>query len=341
MLSACWLAPAAASTFTVANQSCASGSYYDSSSFSCVACDSTEDATADGFGCQCKPGYIRDLSTTSSTAVTPPCTACTYASSSDRLFCMTCDGTTTGFDSGTKECGCSSGKGLIEKDPAGSYRSYKSCTTCTAGTIANNGVCEACSDPRMQQSTGNCTCSADYTEINGVCLHAETAAEMQTTYSTSDAYTVSYPDSNGVTSLTSAVISKWFYEAAVKCKRHEGTEWCQMLANMCVLNMYSRSSPACALFITLTSASAHNDFTGWNSFVGFLYFASTTQLTDTSITTEFSFHRTNAPYTGTINMTLAKYAFNGTFLGWETLTTQLALCGGNYDSLMKWTSFGE
>lgn len=342
--------PVAATTFTVASQtSCASGEYYDIASFSCVACDATQDVTSDGFGCVCKAGYIRDFSGTGTSAPNPPCTKCAQASSSDRYHCMTCDGTTTGYDTSTLECGCAASLGLVEVDLSGVIQSAKSCITCTAGSYLHNGVCTACADPYMQASAGTCACSAAYTQVNDVCLNTATYNDIQTTYPASSAYTVKYNDvesaaGGSTTSVTSAVLSQWFYEAAVKCKRQAGVEWCQMLANMCVLQMYETSASACALFISLTTALTTHGFQGWGSTYGYLYLATTTLLTDASssaISTSFSYSRTTSPYTDTITMRLASYAFNGTFLGWSDLTTQLALCGGEYDNLMKWTSFGE
>eukprot|EP00658_Telonema_sp_P-2_P026901 TRINITY_DN2089_c0_g1_i7.p1 TRINITY_DN2089_c0_g1~~TRINITY_DN2089_c0_g1_i7.p1 ORF type:complete len:928 (-),score=164.55 TRINITY_DN2089_c0_g1_i7:556-3339(-) len=342
-------------TFTpvTSSSSCTSGSYLDTATFSCVACDATtQDVTPDGYGCQCKAGYIRDFNTTSTTAPNPPCIACTYASDSLRLFCMTCDSTTTGFDTSTRECTCATG-GLVETDQAGVTRTYKSCVTCTAGSYLSGGVCLPCNDPLMQASTSTCACNSSYTQVNGatyndgVCLHTATTTDMQTNYPASTAYTVTYPNvvsAAGTTtsSVTSAVLERWFYEAAVKCTREAGVQWCQMLANMCVLQMYLESSAACAAWISLTAALTTNGFTGWGTGIGFLYFANTGFLDDIDgITTSYSFERTDVPYTDTLDMRLASYAFNGTFLGWHNLTTQLNLCGGEYDRVTKWTGYGH
>ena len=85
-------------TFTVDDQdSCATGEYYSTASFSCIACDSTQEVS-DTFSCVCSAGYV-----TTTTNGTTPCTACPYASSSNRLFCMSCDSTTSGFDTNTSE----------------------------------------------------------------------------------------------------------------------------------------------------------------------------------------------------------------------------------------------
>eukprot|EP00657_Telonema_sp_P-1_P006282 TRINITY_DN24591_c0_g1_i1.p1 TRINITY_DN24591_c0_g1~~TRINITY_DN24591_c0_g1_i1.p1 ORF type:complete len:127 (+),score=42.35 TRINITY_DN24591_c0_g1_i1:282-662(+) len=107
----------------------------------------------------------------------------------------------------------------------------------------------------MQATAGSCACSSGYTEVNSrVCLHSQTTAELQTLYPSSTAFVVEYPDVESAgtaitSSLTSAVISEWFYEAGVKCTRQvdeAGVAWCQMVANMCVLQMYKR--PACLLY---------------------------------------------------------------------------------------------
>eukprot|EP00656_Telonema_subtile_P001542 TRINITY_DN1067_c0_g2_i4.p1 TRINITY_DN1067_c0_g2~~TRINITY_DN1067_c0_g2_i4.p1 ORF type:complete len:632 (+),score=90.68 TRINITY_DN1067_c0_g2_i4:47-1897(+) len=220
------------------------------------------------------------------------------------------------------------------------------CITCSAGSYLLNGVCTACPDPLMQATAGTCACSSAYTQVNDRCLHSETYASILLSYPVSTAYTVTYPDvvsAAGTTtsSVTSAVFEQWFYEAGVKCQRGLAPEWCQMLANMCVLQMYLKTASSCALFISLTSTTEVHGFTGWTTGVGFLYYAVTTHLADTtSITTQYSYQKVGVPYTDTISMRFARFAFNGTFLGWQNLTTQLALCGGDFDAQMKWTSFG-
>jgi len=179
------------------------------------------------------------------------------------------------------------------------------------------------------------------------CLHAETAAAVTDLIAASDADNVAYQDlvsagGSFSTSVDSLALKDNFYSAAVNCRREIDVRYCQMLANMCVLQMYDETASACNYFQRLERASqlsSTNGFSGWYAKLGFLYFESSQIALDSTLTSVMAFDAIDG-YVHSLRFVVTKYAFNGTYLGQEDLTTQLQLCGGHYDKMTRWLSFG-
>jgi len=222
------------------------------------------------------------------------------------------------------------------------------CAFCNIGATIVNGECVSCPDPYMTKTTGECTCIDGFTQLSDQCLHAATAQEVVSLYQAPAAYTVEYPDISSAggsfsTSVTSVAFQEHFYAAAVNCKRGISVRHCQLLANLCVLQMYLKTASACGYFSKSVSTqgqiSNQHDFSGWYAAIGFLYFENNQIAQDTTLKSVMAFEST-ANYVHRLNFQLAKYAFNGTYLGYTNLTNQLQLCGGHYETTTRWMNFG-
>ena len=86
-----------------------------------------------------------------------------------------------------------------------------------------------------------------------------------------------------------------------------------------------------------TSARQHG-FAGWFGTIGFLEFEQS-PTPDTTLASIMAFDAIDG-YVNTLDFRLVRYALNGTYLGYQNLTTQLQLCGGHYDTMTRWMQFG-
>ena len=167
-------------------------------------------------------------------------------------------------------------------------------------------------------------------------------------------------DSDSAVSLTNPTISSiyiynYFGHAATNCFVLKDRRACQTLANMCVLQKYHQGSTACQAFhaVQSTVTTWEHGFVGvnlvapqdgWKTAMPYLYasggvvsassrlIAQDVTLTDTSTSDNSK--------TGTLQFRLFEYAFNGSFVGWSTLGSQLQLCGGDAKLLSHYLRFG-
>lgn len=226
------------------------------------------------------------------------------------------------------------------------------------GISAGAYVCARCSDPHASMTaTGECVCDSGYRAagVLGVfpwstitCLPDSMALPLLTTYSEASAVSVSYyavTRSSAPSTVTSIVgkTSKSFQHiyaaAAVACAmRKPGSlsEACQALANLCVLQLYDAGSTVCSLYTALYNArkAAVNGFQGWpGGGLPFLFYGAAdarSTAADPSLARTMSFDEGKEPGTSDgIEIYLAAYALNGTFLGMQRLRDQLAsYCAG-------------
>ena len=138
---------------------------------------------------------------------------------------------------------------------------------------------------------------------------------------------------------TETVRSKFFYEqfywAAAHCQQFLNVTACQLLANLCTLTLYDDTSSACKMYSqvysSLTGDKVHG-FTGWKNGLPFIKYTGTASevLLNTDIT-EMVGLKGRTDRVTRLRFILSKFAMNGTWLGFEDLTTQLQLCPvGNY-----------
>jgi meckelin len=200
-------------------------------------------------------------------------------------------------------------------------------------------------------ASGECACDAGYRTAGVVgvfpwaavsCLPAASAAAVLNAYPESAAIAVSYYSVQlaSARSATSSLLGKaskafqhLYASAAVGClNRKPGTrdDACQALANLCVLQLYSPTATVCALYTAVYNArkAAVNGFQGWPGgglpFLTYSPSEARAVASDPALTRPMSFDEAKEAGTSdTLQLFVARYSLNGTFLGITRLRNQL------------------
>lgn len=243
--------------------SCASGYYFNTTLLECKACEvSNSQASADGTSCVCKPRYKATYDSTTQKLTT--CTSCGtgYTFGPDRTKCYEGSSTVTAVNDVPA---CTVDNYIPYLTSAGTVN----CRECPYGQYAikqvTTGSCVKCPHPRQQYVSVNgqykCTCSADteYQDLDGTttCI-LKTDTSKLTEYSPDVYINYRQVERPGTKSLSSAKVQSPFFsyyykEAYYKCLVNLNITACQVLANMCVLNMYSQDSTMCKVIINIQS----------------------------------------------------------------------------------------
>lgn len=199
-------------------------------------------------------------------------------------------------------------------------------------------------------STYACTCDNDYTKL-GVeaighqsCVHTTKAAPYLAIESTATQVTYS------TGTIVSQTFLHYFTKAAANCAYYGSSLNvldCQVLANLCVLQLYYDQSGACKSFnaiVALRGTSYTESVINWGTGMPWLYYSGgNTACSDTGY----------RPYVSlknyVMNYAVAQYSMNGTFFGFTQLSTLLTYCtrraphtgkGGGSSSSTGWNKFG-
>lgn len=346
---------------------------------------SPDPASKDPWGnydrCKCNVGYQKNLITTCAnqqgSCNSFSCATCSpKAAYRDNSACVACDATTSGYSSKVQDCECPVASPLlIETDNQGNKLASKTCGSCPEGsqvittsstTIA--GVkytkdlyqCQYCPDQDLMEMTISngvyrCSCIAGYTLVGDERVGSQScvSTELSSIYSSaaqSTAITVEYfgKFSSTVTSLT---FKHFFLDAATKCSYYsisESVRYCQILANLCVLQMYDDTSSVCQIHQTLINARSFvttNNIYNWVPGQPWLYLAQN----DAGCFLNM-YGRKLSLQTSFMEYTVAKFNMNGTFIGYFDLDTMLSYCGrsapftqqgGGTSSSTKYQLFGR
>ena len=340
---------------------CSSSYYYDSMSLKCTSCPDNyipDTTITDGWGnyiqCTCDAGYYKvynDCQTdedSSGDCLGFTCAACNSntASYSDRSSCATCDTTTTNGVS-DEICDCKSGYDVIvETDNVGDYLSPIICATCPTGTkvitsskfiagqwyYASNYECQSCPDKNMlMDSSFACTCNSGYIAFGVAqvgpleCVQSSVSSEFSSDNAATD---VKYYGAATQT-LSSITFEHYYVKSAVRCKYYSGPEdmeYCQALANLCVLQLYNDQSSACSTFLDIMDERSGdvNNIINWQTSLPWLYF---TDNADEICTFDFSARPSFSGFY--MQLMVGVFHTNGTFVGYQDVDTLFAYCGMN------------
>lgn len=196
-------------------------------------------------------------------------------------------------------------------------------------------------------AAGACVCDAA-SEVVGVgtvgpqsCVDAAQLGEVYATYPEAAAIVVPYKnlqekpegDADGATNVESETFRHYYGPAAAGCLYHDGTprsdRACQVLANLCVLTQYDLASTPCRLYDDLRLLRAPRNSWGARSRLPWLTYARDGDAVrgDGSLMMDMAFTASDARKDHKLRFRLATYALDGTFLGFEPLTTQFFYCG--------------
>lgn len=181
------------------------------------------------------------------------------------------------------------------------YLAAKACVRCANGTRPNAAgtACESCPDAAMSLVLvdGAYACKCDRSTYQQVtserldvtkCVKLSHVNVLNAKVSLSAASTVSFPDvsasaSSAALTFASALYQDTFLLAASECyfyRSEQQNRYCQVLGNLCVLQHFAPTAPACA-FLDLVQRGGRtttaNGIAGWFSTLPFLSYGSSTR----------------------------------------------------------------
>lgn len=349
-------------------QACPSSppSRYDISTFSCSACLTNQITSLSNYeACQCQSGYysVASIVQDENNFTCTSCVSQGLASLRDGSGCMSCGSSTLGLNSQTGDCSCPNGESgylLIERDETGQLLTAgKQCLSCPNNSLPNPSdlySCLSCPSAVMTVVSNQCVCPTGYLQDGNACL-LQTQVDGISVYPASAAAVVYYQDisitdSSAISASSissSAPFTAYYLQAAVACKYELDREQCQTLGNLCVLQMYTQSSPACALFDSISNSlsSAAYGFAstqlGWKVALPFLYYSNSDVLTSIALNEQVTLGGYTAADLSTVSVMsykLAAYTLNGSFIGFTDLSSQLQLCGVDPTTATQFLRFG-
>lgn len=140
----------------------------------------------------------------------------------------------------------------------------------------------------------------------------------------------------------SDVFNQLFAKAALGCKFQSDPQQCQVLANLCVLQLYNEQTLACKLYRMILmdredapqqvkSNSTYYADLGWTPGLPWLYYDQTPKQVlsegePLDLTVSFYVDPNDKSRTQQLKYWLATYNVEGEFLGWQELSNQLMPC---------------
>ncbi|KAL9644222.1 hypothetical protein ABK040_005683 [Willaertia magna] len=333
---------------------CSLPQYFDTTTFQCKSCSVNYQRSYDSFTCACSEGYIQTISSTGSIV----CNSCSLASSRDRSKCMGCSASTLGFDSSIKDCKCGGNQKLVEKDSLGNYLTNKECLSCGLNSIPDPNdryTCKSCPDLLMISSADGteCLCPTGYQKWEKSCIYKDAYQNVNSKYPADTAssltYTQVFENSRSGSASTETIKSYFFYQnfyrAAANCQQFSEAKSCQLLSNLCVLQLYDESTPACKMYFSILDTIKQdrtNGFQGWKDGLPFLKYQGTADeiLYNSNIKESIGLKGRNDRVTRLVFI-LAKYSMDGRWIGQEYLSNQLQLCPSDAFKGSSFLDFGN
>eukprot|EP01116_Phalansterium_solitarium_P003489 TRINITY_DN14319_c0_g1_i1.p1 TRINITY_DN14319_c0_g1~~TRINITY_DN14319_c0_g1_i1.p1 ORF type:complete len:332 (-),score=47.07 TRINITY_DN14319_c0_g1_i1:73-1068(-) len=259
---------------------CANGTQLDAGSLQCSACPTGTVTSADGFSCVCLPNYIKVVAS----PVSFTCQACPgqQVATQDQSRCLPCTGTNTTLAAGGL-CTCPAGYALREYDADNLLLTQKTCVLCPDGqqTAGDNPyLCQPCPLSNMSVVGGVCQCNTGLVLLGAACVNP-TAAQAPEISQDGSATTVKFNDlitsvggSPSAQSVDSAIFHEMYLPTATLCLAYSDRKSCQALGNLCVLQMYDKTSAACSTFMKIEDKrrGSTNGYSDWHPTLPWLYY---------------------------------------------------------------------
>eukprot|EP00047_Mylnosiga_fluctuans_P017394 m.61020 g.61020 ORF g.61020 m.61020 type:complete len:932 (+) comp7058_c0_seq2:5448-8243(+) len=317
------LAHAHSFDYTTAATCAAAGTYLDGSSLDCLRCGANQSITADSLGCQCATGFYLNSSVLGAglTGVSIACAACPAGTvlRSRGNACGACEGGITG-----SSCVCPAGSFLSETYVNGTSRTNATCIVCALGTQPSGRACVPCSGGQVGISAGVCGCPASTSLAgDGTCWPAAAIAAVP-----ASALVMRFTGPGAFVAVTPSVLfSTALASAYAGCLAGNNRTACQVLANLCVLQLYQPTHFACSSYSAIAGARGANtnDWPSWPDGLPWLYYSSTPDPTSPVLAVSASLSR-GAGLTTQLTLRLAAYSVHGIFAGWLDLGSVAQLC---------------
>lgn len=149
--------------------------------------------------------------------------------------------------------------------------------------------------------------------------------------------------------ISSDTISYLYYKAALLCKNYSDRQYCNQLLHLCALRLYDQGAEMCRFFQTEVATNSIPSFSSfydanWKQGLPWLSYSGSTNAL-LSNPAKLSFKVTlgadTASAVHTLPFFVARWAFDGSYLGFEALTTQLSLCPSSRDVVAETVQFGS
>lgn len=169
---------------------------------------------------------------------------------------------------------------------------------------------------------------------------------MQTAYSVTQAGYTTFSDvqtsakTKSQITVSSNFIANEFVGAAALCTSSavSAVSACALLANLCVLQTFSESTPACTAYQKVAKARgalSTSSFTDWPNEMPWLYYGllnsqSASTITSKAVDVYVSFSsQPVSPEVNSLPIYLATYTLNGTYLGLRLFSTEANMCSSS------------
>jgi len=268
------------------------------------------------------------------------------------------------------ECTCPVGYAISDMDADGGPSAFggKVCFLCPFNSYvapAAPSVCTPCPDPLMTRNnlSGQCICPSGLVEDSiltagltvtdipvvgsHVCLDVDASkiAFQAAEYGKQTFQDVIDVDGSRTDSILvekSEPFLKYFLAAAVRCKNSRHWQSCQALANLCTLSLHNIDAPACKIlssYVSKVTTDNIHGFEGWR--FGFPWLKYGRASRDVIYSTGINRQVALSGRLSFVNLTLSVYALDGSFLGFQDVSTQLHMCQGDDRKLQRFRRFGS
>ncbi|CBY39703.1 unnamed protein product [Oikopleura dioica] len=308
---------------------CTQTQFFDPATLTCVACPANSGTTAAKPNeCKCNKGFKKSYTLASSVLVLT-CTECPtgQAMSLDGTACFSC-GSGASLDASSGHCTCdNSGEVLQERNAAGVFEASVSCSPCDSTKTANaqSDKCISCPLDLALPNTNQCTCTVSNT-IDDVCFAESQSLSAETTVTRAGQQ------------ISSPLFASNLISSYQKCLDGKDSAACNFLANLCVLQLSSSSGSACSLLAQVqTGRQPLTTIQSWREQLPWIILSQTDYQ---SLSTYAGIEKV-FDYQSSLNIAIATYSVNGTYLGQQKGTGGLLQLCKLYDNhLDKLWSFG-
>lgn len=312
-------------------KTCKDTEYYNTIRFICASCgtgdqNKYQQRSEDGMSCVCRTNH-KLISQDGDTIKCEPCPY-NHVTSYDGWNCYPCSNENP-FDNSTEKCSYCNNGIRVEKLNENNITEH-ACFPCPSYTWPDNTASRCVHCPKdFQDSNGICNCpvgkNGQHVLTGGSCISKKDLIPNNPSQTT-----IRYQ--NGF-SVQSNFFVQHFQAVVFNCKSLKNATACQCLANMCVLllynmdNYHSGKSDACSEYLSFTyKQNVH--LNQWPPHSPWIYYKTDakTELSKTNIPFEFSPNPSFGP--NKLHFLVAKYALNGQFLTYESITENvLKFCG--------------
>ena len=283
--------------------------------FQCVSClASNNKEIVDGV-CQCKEGFIIDGDGCYDCSLKNEGTT-TYYPSSDKTKCLPCPNCTCDLTSTIP----------TEITPVGNYTHIECAPLCPSTASYNSAlkICECNAENEIM--------------VDGRCVVESERSTDQNYQNIEYRFSVTDQEDRGaaLTNQPSDIMNVLYPSAITGCN-NKIKKSCQVLANLCVLAMYSATLPQCSYFL---NSSRENDVLPW------IYYdesinAETYIYNETKVTFNVSLDKDDDLNQFDLNFYADSWDIEGNYYGREKLKDELILCSDNYNDTQDYVSFGS